>query len=263
MAIQIDLAGRVAIVTGGYGSIGSAMCKRLAEAGAAVVPVGRSAEKGAAFEEELRQLGANVMFVQGDTVNKQSMQNLCRTVIDHFGGVDILVNNAGFNTHSEGRLPIHEYRDKDWLEIVEANLTGFYYCSKPVIEHMKERKYGRIINISSIVGSVPLRNQCAYASAKGGVNTLTKAMALELAPYNILVNCISPGSVVNEHTQKMFYSNKETYERFMSHVPLGRPGRPEEIAGATVFLASDEVTYMTGNIVTIDGGWTCGYARDF
>ena len=128
---------------------------------------------------------------------------------------------------------------------------------------MMEQKTGRIINISSIAGLVPLRNQCVFTAVKAGVVNMTKAMALELAPYGILVNCICPGSIVNEGTKRVFYSDKERYERFMSHVPLGRPGKPEEIAGATIFLSSDEISYMTGSIVTIDGGWTCGFARDF
>ena len=261
--MKIDLTGKVAIVTGGYGSIGTAMCHKFAEAGAAVAPVGRSTEKGKTFEAELRQKGADVLFVKGDVADKQSMQDLYDTVISKYGKIDILVNNAGFNSTAEGRVPIYDYSDDEWIQIVHGNLTGVYYCSKPVINHMKERMTGRIINIGSVVGDVPFRNQCAYAASKAGVDHLTKIMALELAPYNILVNGIRPGSITNEHNIKILYSDKEMFERFMSHIPLGRTGKPEEIAGTTVFLASDEVTYMTGNIITIDGGWTCGFARDF
>ena len=261
--MNIDLSGKVAIVTGGYGAIGAAMCYKFAEAGATVVPVDRNAEKGAAFEEELKLTGAKALFVRGDVGDQQSMLDLFQAVISAFGKIDILVNNAGINVSDKSRVPIYDFLDEDWHDIINTDLTGIYYCSKPIIRHMMERKFGRIINIGSDVWHVPLRNQCAYVAAKAGVVNLTKSMALELAPYEILVNCICPGSIVNEGTQRNFYSNKERFERFMSHIPLGRPGKPEEIAGATVFLASDEITYMTGNIVTIDGGWTCGFARDF
>jgi len=257
------LTGKVAIVTGGYGAIGSAMCHKYALAGAVVVPVGRNAEKGTAFESELRQKGAEALFVQGDAGDKQSMLNLCDVVISTYGKIDILVNNAGINVSDKGRVPIYDFLDEDWHAIINTDLTGIYYCSKPIIRHMMEQKTGRIINISSIAGLVPLRNQCVFTAVKAGVVNMTKAMALELAPYGILVNCICPGSIENEGTKRIFYGDKERYERFMSHVPLGRPGKPEEIAGATVFLSSDEISYMTGGIVTIDGGWTCGFARDF
>jgi len=239
------------------------MCHKYAEAGAIVVLVGRNAEKGAVLEEKLRQSGADALFVRGDAGDKQSMLDLCETVLSTYGKIDVLVNNAGINVSDKGRVPIYEFLDEDWHAIIQTDLTGVYFCSKQIIKHMIERKSGRIINISSIAGLVPLRNQCVFTAVKAGVINITKAMALELAPYGILVNCICPGSIVSEGTQRIFYSDKERYDRFMSHVPLGRPGKPEEIAGATVFLSSDEITYMTGSVITIDGGWTCGFARDF
>ena len=261
--MKIDLTGQVAVITGAYGAIGMAMCEKFAGAGAAVVVSGRNREKGAAFAQELREKGAKAIFIYGDVAEKQCMEDLCAESIAKFGRIDILVNNAGVNVGTEGRVAIQDFDDENWHSIIDIDLTGLYYCSKPVIKHMIERKYGRVINISSIVGLVPLRNQCAFAAAKAGVVNLTKAMAIELAPHNILVNCICPGSIINDKLRDIFYSNKEVADRLLSHVPLGRPGEPEEIAGATVFLASKEAGYMTGGILTIDGGWTCGFARDF
>lgn len=261
--MKIDLSGRTAIVTGGYGAIGRAMCFKYAGAGASVVIVGRNAEKGEALEAELKQSGAKALYLHGDVSDKKSMEHVCQASLSAFSHIDILVNNAGINVGVDGRQSIDSFNDDDWHNIINTDLTGVYYCSKPVIKHMIERKYGRIINISSIVGLVPLRNQCAFAAAKAGVNNLTRAMAIELAPHGILVNGICPGSIMFEGTRKIFYADKERAERMLSHIPLGRAGEPDEIAGATVFLSSDEATYMTGNIMTIDGGWTCGFARDF
>jgi 3-oxoacyl-[acyl-carrier protein] reductase len=261
--MKIDLSGRIAIVTGGYGGIGAAMCHKFSDAGAAVVIVGRNAQKGAEFEKELIDKGVKALFVQGDVSNIESMEQMCEKAFIKFGRIDILVNNAGINVGGEHRVLINEFNDEDWENIINIDLNGVYYCTKPVLKHMIKQKYGRIINISSIVGLVPLRNQCAFTAAKAGVVNLTRSMAIELAQFGILVNCICPGSIMMEGTRQLFYSDKNRAERMLSHIPLGRPGEPEEIAGATVFLASDEATYITGNIMTIDGGWTCGFARDF
>lgn len=261
--MKIDLRGKVAIVTGGDGTIGSAMCKKLAAAGAAVAVVGISRENGETFVKELLKSGAKASFIFGDVADKQSMEDMSKSVIEDYGKIDILVNNAGINVKSEQREPIHDFNYADWSNIVNVDLNGVFYCSKPVTKHMVAQKYGRIINVSSIVGLVPLRNQCAFAAAKAGVVNLTKAMAIELAPFGILVNCICPGSIMCEGTSELFYQDPVKAESMLSHIPLHRPGKPDEIAGAAVFLASDEISYMTGNIMTIDGGWTCGFARDF
>ena len=259
----IDLTGRTALVTGGYGAIGAAMCWKYVKAGAGVIIVGRNREKGEAFAGELRAAGARAAFLRGDVADQAGMAEVCAQAIGLFGKIDILVNNAGINVGSEGRKPIHEFGDSDWHSIIDTDLNGVYYCSKPIIRHMIANQYGRIINISSITGLVPLRNQSAFTAAKAGVIHLTKAMAIELAPHNILVNAICPGSILFEGTRQLFYQDKARAERMLSHIPLGRPGQPEEIAGATVFLSSDEASYMTGSVLTIDGGWTCGFARDF
>lgn len=261
--MKIDLTGKTAVVTGGYGAIGAAMCKKFILAGASVIVVGRNKQKGEEFENELRAMGGKALFIQGDVSSKQSMIDLCNKALENFAGIDILVNNAGINVSADKRGPIHEFADDDWHNIINTDLNGVYYCSKPIVEHMVKRQNGRIINVSSIVGLVPLRNQCAFTAAKAGVVNLTRAMAIELAPFGILVNGICPGSIMFEGTRELFYKDKDRAERMLSHIPLGRPGEPEEIAGATVFLASDEATYITGNIMTIDGGWTCGFARDF
>lgn len=261
--MKIDLTGQVAIVTGAYGGIGEAVCKKYIESGASVVAVGRNLEKGKAFEETLKSSGGNAKFIPGDVSNKESMQEMCAKTLESFGHIDILVNNAGVNVGPEDRKYIHEFNDDQWHRIINIDLNGVYYCSKPVIKEMVKNKKGKIINISSVVGQVPLRNQCAFTAAKAGVVNLTKAMAVELADFNIQVNGICPGSTMIPALKDLFYGDRKTAERMLSHIPMGRVGEPDEIAGATVFLSSDEASYITGNIMTIDGGWIAGYARDF
>jgi NAD(P)-dependent dehydrogenase (short-subunit alcohol dehydrogenase family) len=135
--------------------------------------------------------------------------------------------------------------------------------SRPIIKKMAERGRGKIINIGSVAGVAPLRLQCAFVAAKAGVHELTRAMAIELAPLGILVNAVIPGSVMSEGTRKIFYSDPVKTEAILSHIPLGRPGTPEEIAYCVLFLASEATSYVTGSLLVADGGWTSGFSRDF
>jgi NAD(P)-dependent dehydrogenase (short-subunit alcohol dehydrogenase family) len=182
------------------------------------------------------------------------------------GRLDVLVNNAGINTLSH-RVPLDEFPRAEWDRIVGVDLTGLYEVSRAGARLMRAQRSGRIINIASVVGLVPLRLQCAYVAAKAGVVNLTRAMALELGPLGILVNGIAPGSTLSEGTRQLFYSEggmyKEAVQRMLDHVPLGRPATPDEIAVAALFLADPENSYMNGHILTVDGGWTAGYTRDF
>ncbi|NLZ89587.1 MAG: SDR family oxidoreductase [Clostridiales bacterium] len=254
---------RVVIITGGAGAIGSAMVHSFVERGANVVIADIN-------EDSLKRLAANVSSVKGevlpvvvDVSSKASAEAMVEKVLDRYGRIDVLVNNAGINGSPEDRKPIHEYNDDLWRRIIDIDLTGVYYCSKPVIKHMIAQGKGCIINIASIVGLVPLRLQCAFAAAKAGVVNLTKAMAIELAEHGIRVNCIAPGSILFEGTRKLFYADPAVSEAMLSHIPMGKPGEPDDVAKLTCYLASDEAKYMTGSIVTIDGGWTSGFARNF
>ena len=187
-------------------------------------------------------------------------------IVAERGRLDILVNNAGVNTMAH-RVPIDQFPREEWDRILAVDLTGVYEMSRAAAAIMREQQSGRIINIASIAGLVPLRLQCAFVAAKAGVVNLTKAMALELGPHGILVNGIAPGSTLTEGTRKLFYGNdglfKESVQRMLDHVPLGRPGTVDEIAVAALFLADPENSYMNGHVLTVDGGWTAGYTRDF
>ena len=270
---------KVAVVTGGANGIGRAIVDALIDNGAEVAIVDIDKEAGKKTAEEIQQGGGACLFVEGDVSNASEMVSAADQVAAHFGKIEILVNNAGINTRSD-RVPIHQYTFEDWRRILEIDLTGVFTTSRAVIPHIlahisEERDStsdsadatGRIVNISSIAGLVPLRLQSAYVAAKAGVANLTRAMALELGPEGILVNAVAPGSTLTRGTEALFYGEDGAYTEnatsLLSHIPLGRPGKTTEIAAAVLFLVSPDASYINGSILTVDGGWTAGYTRDW
>jgi 3-oxoacyl-[acyl-carrier protein] reductase len=261
--MQVDLKGKIAVITGATSGIGRCMAGLFAKNGATVVVSGIVTDAGLEAAEEINAGGGRAVFIEADVSKTEETQAMADRVFDEFGRIDILVNNAGINAAVKDRRPIHEFPEDIWRKIVSVDLDGVYYCSKAVLKYMTQRGYGKIINISSIVGAVPLRNQCAFAAAKAGVINLTKAMAIELACYGINVNAILPGSVNVPNMETVGIYSDGRFESIMSHVPFKRPGTPEDIGYAALYLASDEASYVTGSILTVDGGWTCGFARDW
>jgi len=260
--MRCDLSGTVSLVTGAARGIGQAIADRLADNGSLVVYTDvdeAGVQAAAAGVRGGRSLRLDV------TRPADVAAVIDRVVSDH-GQLDILVNNAGINTLAH-RVTLDEFPREEWDRILAVDLTGLYEVSKAAARVMRARGSGRIINIASIAGLVPLRLQCAYVAAKAGVVNLTRAMALELGPYGILVNGVAPGSTLTEGTRRLFYGEDGTFhaqvQRMLDHVPLGRPARPEEIAVAVLFLADPENSYMNGHMLTVDGGWTAGYTRDF
>ena len=261
--MKVDLNGKVAIVTGGGGAIGSAMCMQLAANGAKVVVAGRTMKTLQATVDAVKAAGGEATAVICDVSKAESANNLIAEAVRIYGRLDCMVNNAGINGGPEFRKPIHEYDDGLWDRIVSIDLNGVYYCSKAAARQLiAQGGGGSIINIGSIVGLTPLRLQCAFTAAKAGVFNLTRTMALELAPYGIRVNGIAPGSVMNEGVKELFYNDQAKSAAIMSHFPIGHPGEPEDIAAATCFLASEDAKFMVGAIMTVDGGWICGYNRE-
>jgi 3-oxoacyl-[acyl-carrier protein] reductase len=260
--MKVDLFKRVAIITGATSGIGRATALIFAENGAKVVINGIDEVGGHSVVEEIRSAGGTAIFYKADVGNADEVQALADFTIEEFGRIDILVNNAGVNISMEERGPIHEFPDAMWEKIMNVDLDGVYFCSKAVLKNMTANGYGKIINISSIVGIVPLRNQCAFAAAKAGVVQLTKAMAIELASFGINVNAICPGSIMIPKVMDGMYADGR-YESIISHIPMKRPGTPMDIANAALYLASDEAGYVTGAVHVVDGGWTCGFARDW
>lgn len=263
--MKIDLTGKVAVITGGACGIGKACAKLMLENSARVVIADINESEGKKTVRELSASG-RCEFIRTDVSKIGSVQTLIKSTLKKFKTIDILVNNAGINL-MRNRVNIDEYSTKDWERILRVDLDGVFYCSQAVSRLMIRQGRGRIINIGSVFGSIPSRKQIAYVAAKAAVHNLTKAMALELAPYGINVNAVAPGSILTPATKELFYgkdaSQVKMVKRMLSHVPLGRPGEPEDIANAVLFLSGDESKYITGHILTVDGGWTCGYARDF
>ena len=187
-------------------------------------------------------------------------------IISRSGRLDILANNAGINTMAH-RVNIDEFPLAEWERIIRVDLTGLYLVSRAAIPLLRKAGASRIINIASVLGIVPARLQCAFVAAKAGVVNLTRSMAMELGPQGILTNCVAPGSILTESTQKLFYGEdgkfSQKVEGLLAHIPLGRPGTCEEIAHAVLFLAAPESSYINGAILPVDGGWLAGYIRDF
>jgi NAD(P)-dependent dehydrogenase (short-subunit alcohol dehydrogenase family) len=260
--MRADLAGKVSLVTGAARGIGQAIADRLARNGSHVVYTDVDAE-GARLAAESFPGSLGLAL---DVTRPDEIAGVIDRIVRECGTLDIVVNNAGINSLVH-RVPIDEYPRSEWDRILAVDLTGLYEVSKTSAHVMRSQGSGRIINIASIAGLVPLRLQCAFVAAKAGVVNLTRAMALELGPHGVLVNGIAPGSTLTEGTRQLFYGEDGTcrshVQRMLDHVPLGRPGTTDEIAVAALFLADPENSYMNGHIIVVDGGWTAGYARDF
>ena len=250
-----DLAGKTALITGGggRGNIGRALSKGLAKFGCNIVVVDANAEYHEEIVNEIENLGKKCLFFTADVTDLSSINTVVGETISHLGKIDILVNCAGRNI----RKPATEYTEEEWDVIMDTNLKGVFITTQAVGKTMIERKKGKIINISSImglVGSPSYQSVVPYCASKGGVVQLTKAFALEWAEHNIYVNAIAPGPIKTPLFQPVL-DDKEKYEEIMRYIPLKRAGTPEELVGPTVFLASEASNYVTGHILFVDGGW--------
>jgi 3-oxoacyl-[acyl-carrier protein] reductase len=260
--MRCDLSEKVSLVTGAARGIGQSIADALAANGSRVVYT--DMDEAGARMAAARTPGASAMPL--DVTETDQVEDVIRRVVETHGRIDILVNNAGINTMAH-RVDIDQFPRAEWDRLISVDLTGLFDVSRFTARAMKAQGSGRIINIASIVGLVPLRLQCAFVAAKAGVINLTKAMALELGPHGILVNGIAPGSTLTDGTRQLFYGEdglfRDSVQKMLAHIPLGRPAEVREIAVAALFLADPENSYMNGHILTVDGGWTAGYAREF
>lgn len=260
--MKVDLNNRVAVVTGAAGALGSATAMALAENGAVVAI--NDLDNAERTCEEIRKHGGKARAYLADISDVTATTAMVSQIESDLGPIDILVNNAGVNSGKE-RFPVHQFPDSEWHRILRVDLDGVFYCSRVVSASMVQRRRGAIINIASVFGIVPARLQCAYVAAKAGVVNFTRSHALEVGHYGVRVNGVAPGSILTEGTKTVFYSeeNKQKADSLISHIPLGRPGYPEDVTPGIVFLASDQAKYITGHILVIDGGWTAGFSRDW
>ncbi|PZF60123.1 3-oxoacyl-ACP reductase [Curtobacterium sp. MCBD17_034] len=248
---RFDMTGRTAVVTGSTRGLGRAFATALAEAGANVVVVGRDADAAATVEAELGALGADVLTVLADVTRRDDVERLLAAAVDRFGRVDVLVNNAGACIHK----PALDVTDEEWHEVMSVNVDGLWIASQVFGRHMIERGGGSIVNVGSMSGAIVNRPQWqpAYNASKAAVHHLTRSLAAEWAPMHVRVNAIAPGYM---RTDMAPVDAPEFHRHWIEDTPQQRAGEPDELGPAMVFLASDASSFVTGSVLTIDGGYT-------
>ncbi|UXM83824.1 3-oxoacyl-ACP reductase FabG [Shewanella seohaensis] len=244
MSINLSLAGKVALVTGASRGIGRAIAETLVEAGAIVVGTATSEKGAAAIQEYLGDKGFGLVL---NVTDSQSVTDLFDSIKEKAGEVDILVNNAGITRDNL----LMRMKDDEWNDIIDTNLTSLFRLSKPVMRTMMKKRFGRIINIGSVVGTMGNAGQVNYSAAKAGLIGFTKSLAREVASRQITVNAIAPGFIQTDMTDEL---TEEQQKGIMSQVPMERLGQPQEIANAVLFLASDSAAYITGETLHVNGG---------
>jgi NAD(P)-dependent dehydrogenase (short-subunit alcohol dehydrogenase family) len=249
------LAGKSAVITGGGTGIGQAIALAFAREGAQVAVAGRRKEKLDATLRLLQQAGCSALALECDVTKSADTQRLVKSAEDAFGKVNVLVNNAG----TLSVATIETIVEEDWDHVMATNLKGPFLMSRAALQAMRRAGGGSIINVGSVLGMVAIRDRAAYCASKGGVTMLTKAMALDHADDHIRVNCLCPSIVESDMTQNLFAdteAGRQARENRLASIPLGRFGKPVDIAGLAVFLASEESSWMTGTVIPVDGGVT-------
>jgi NAD(P)-dependent dehydrogenase (short-subunit alcohol dehydrogenase family) len=245
-----DLAGKTAVVVGGTSGIGLAMATGLAEAGADVVATSRRVEQVEEAAKAIEAMGVRTLRLTSDVGDRASLERLCAAIVESFGKVDILINCAG----KIKRAPTMDFPESEWQSIMDTNVTGTLRACQIFGKHMLERGYGRIINIASLNTFVSLKEVTAYACSKAAVGALTKSLAVEWSAQGVTVNAIAPGVFRTALNQKLLDESERGRELLM-RTPMGRFGKTEELVGVAIYLASDASSFVTGEILVVDGGF--------
>lgn len=248
--ISVDLNGKVAVVTGAGKGIGKTIAQALAKSGAHIFAVSRTLKDLELLKSEVEEGGGRCSILSCDVQDVQAIKEMINQAYEEAKRIDILVNSAGLNIQAH-TLDVTE---EQWDKIINTNLKGAFFTSQAAAKVMRRLNEGRIINITSQMALVGFYKRAAYCASKGGLTQATKAMAVELAEYNIKVNCIAPTFLRTPLTEPMF-EDKEFYNEVISRIPLGKIGTPDDVVGAVLFLASDSSDLVTGSTILVDGGW--------
>jgi gluconate 5-dehydrogenase len=251
-----DLSGKVAIVTGASRGLGQCFGRALARAGADLVITSREPQSLRPFQAEIEALGRKALPLALDVREQKSIEDMAAAAMNHFGQIDVLVNNAGCNV----RKPALEISWDDWNLVLDTNLRGTFFVSQAVARLMMPRKYGRIINIGSVTCVAGYAGLGPYGASRGGVKQLTMSLADDWGIHGITVNCLAPGWFKTKQNARL-YEDQEWLEYLCDRIPLKRPGQPQDLDGAVVFLASDASAYITGQTLLVDGGISTGATR--
>ncbi len=251
-----DLSGQVALVTGTSRGLGQYFARALAKAGADIILTSRKRETLAEFEAEMRSLGRRVVSLDLDVRDQASIKSMASEAEAALGPIHVLVNNAGCNV----RKPALEVTWDDWNLILDTNLRGSFFVAQAIARGMIERRYGRIINIGSVTSVFGYAGLAPYGASRGGIRQLTMSLADDWGPHGVTVNCLAPGWFKTQQNQVM-YESKEWVDYLIERIPLKRPGMPDDLDGAIVFLASEASRYITGQTLLVDGGISVGPTR--
>ncbi|MEI6512945.1 MAG: 3-oxoacyl-[acyl-carrier-protein] reductase [bacterium] len=243
----MKLEGKVALVTGAGRGIGRAVAIKLAQEGADVVCISRTQKNADSVAQEVREQGRKAIAAGIDVADSEAVDNLLSDVMKEWSRVDILVNNAGINRDSL----LVRMKDEDWDSVLDTNLKGAFICARAAAKVMMKQRYGRIVNVTSIVGLSGNAGQVNYSASKAGLIGLTKSIARELGSRNITCNAIAPGFIETDMTAEL---NEEMRKKIVQNTSVGRLGTPEDIAGAVLFLCSDESSFISGQVISVDGG---------
>ena len=256
MTSHFDLSGRVAVVTGASRGLGQIFGRALARAGADLVVTSRTLDSLRPFQKEIESMGRRIAPLELDVRDEASIRRMADAAQAAFGKIDILVNNAGCNV----RKKAVEITWDDWNLVLDTNLRGAFFVAQGIARHMIPRGSGRIINIGSVTSVFGYAGLGPYGASRGGIRQLTMSLASDWGPHGITVNCLAPGWFRTEQN-KVMYEDKEWVEYLVERIPLGRPGKTEDLEGPVVFLASEASMYMTGQTLLIDGGISVGQTR--